>query len=139
MGRTAEWIPIGPGALEELPELPGVFVVGSLVRNVLLVGSASEGIRAAVRAALDRPELRGQARSLKVEPSDDPPGRMAEILSAYRDAHDGALPPAQPLGNPGDSAEERRPPLRVGGPRPGPSRYTEPTPAPVLVRIRSVG
>src|SRR5262245_43483427 len=123
MHRKAEWIPIVPGAVEELPELPGVFVVGSLVRNVLFVGSASEGIRAAVRAALDRPELRGQARSLRVEPSDDPAGRLAEILSAYRDAHAGALPPAQPSANATGAGDDRRSGPRVGVvPRPGPNR-----------------
>jgi len=127
MAGSAGWVSIVPGALEELPERPGVFVVGSLVRNVLFVGSASEGIRAAVRAALDRPDLRGQARCLKIEPSDDPAQRLAEILTAYREAHDGALPPAQPV-----AEEERSRALRVGGVvRPGPGRYAGPTPLPI--------
>ncbi|HZR82622.1 MAG TPA: hypothetical protein VFD92_16125 [Candidatus Binatia bacterium] len=87
------WQTIRPGLVEELPDGPGVVVLGSLVRNVLFVANASEGIRAAVRSALSRPELRAQARCVKVEPSDEPAQRHAEILAAYRASHGGALPP----------------------------------------------
>jgi hypothetical protein len=87
------WQTIRPGLVEELPDAPGVVVLGSLVRNVLFVANASEGIRAAVRSALSLPELRAQARCVKVEPSDEPARRHEEILAAYRATHGGALPP----------------------------------------------
>jgi hypothetical protein len=139
MAAAKEWMSIGPGALDTLSDRPGVFLIGSLVRNVLFVGSASEGIRSAVRAALDRPDLRQRARCLKVEPSEDPALLLAEILATYRETHGGALPPAQPTPFP----EQRRSETadgtaRIGGsPRPGPGRYAA-IAATALRRARTV-
>jgi hypothetical protein len=152
MGSGTEWRTIRPGTVEELPDAPGVVVLGSLVRNVLFVADASEGIRAAVRSALSRPQLRGQARCLLVEPTDAAAERQAEILAAYRAAHGGELPPAQSSDPPavaGDAESHaaetlppltivsRREPARPAAHRAHPGRYAEGF-APTFLRVRTV-
>lgn len=94
---TDHWHPLGPGALDALPEAPGVFVLGSMVRSVLLVGVADErGLRAAVGEALARGPLASRARCFRFEACPDPRARQAELLDEYRRAHEGLLPPEQP-------------------------------------------
>ena len=117
----AGWRVLSEEAVESLPEIPGVFTLGNLVRSVLLVSSdGGEGVRAAVRAALSRPEIRAQARCVRIEPSDDPARRQAEILGAYGAAHGGSLPPAQTLDPP--AARARALHLERSA-RPRPARY----------------
>jgi hypothetical protein len=147
------WRTIRPGTVEELPEAPGVVVLGSLVRNVLLVANASQGIRAAVQSALSLPELRSQVRCVRVEASASPEERHAELLAAYRDAHGGALPPAQARSVTTAPAEpataqpvalvprrESPAPARIGSgaPRSHPGRYPAGQPAPTFLRVRTV-
>lgn len=98
---TDHWHPLGPGALDALPDAPGVFVLGSMVRGVLLVGVASErGLRAAVGEAISRGPLASRARCFRFEACPDPRARQAELLDEYRRVHDGMLPPEQPAVGP---------------------------------------
>jgi len=85
------------GLLESLPDGPGVFAFGSLVRSTLAVGGDGDpSLRAAVQRALANPRLRLRAHCLRVELVPDPASRVRELLAAYANAHDGQLPPEQP-------------------------------------------
>ncbi|MFM7142401.1 MAG: hypothetical protein ACKO2K_10875, partial [Alphaproteobacteria bacterium] len=98
---TDHWHPIGPGAMDGLPDSPGVFVLGTMVRSILLVGIAEErGLRAAVVEAVARGPLAHRARCFRFEACPDPRARQAELLDEYRGAHGGMLPPEQPAVGP---------------------------------------
>src|SRR5690554_5103548 len=99
MGMAIEsaWQPLTPTALDALPDGMAVFEIGSLVRSVLYIGGdANEGMRAAIRRALENPRLRLRARCVRFELSTDPRARVAQLIAAYRASHDGALPAEQP-------------------------------------------
>lgn len=134
-GGQDSWRALSEEMVDALPETAGVFTLGNLVRSVLLVSAdGGDGVRAAVRAALSRSEIRAQARCVRVELSEDPARREAEILAAYGDAHSGSLPPAQMLQTPPGHARvahlERTP-------RPRPARYA-PTSEATFLRRRTV-
>lgn len=91
------WHPLVPGATDGLPEAEGVFVLGSLVRNVLLIGATDgRGLRDAVEEAVGRSPAARRARCFRHEICPDPRVRQTELLDEYRRAHGGALPPEQP-------------------------------------------
>ena len=97
MAIGSAWQPLTPNAVEALPDAMAVFEVGSLVRTVLYIGGdANEGLRDAVRRALDDPRLRLRARCVRLELTTDPRGRAAQLLATYRATHDGASPAQQP-------------------------------------------
>lgn len=98
---TDHWHPIGPGAMDGLPDSPGVFVLGTMVRSILLVGIAEErGLRVTVGEAVARGPLAHRARCFRFEACPDPRARQAELLDEYRRAHGGVLPPEQPAVGP---------------------------------------
>ena len=97
MAIGSAWQPLTPTALDSLPDATAVFELGSLVRSVLYVGGdANEGLRASVARALADPRLRLRVRCVRWELTTDPRARAAQLLAAYRAAHDGALPSEQP-------------------------------------------
>ena len=97
MAIGTPWQPLTPTAIDALPDAMAVFEIGSLVRSVLFIGGdANEGLRAAVRRALDDPKLRLRARCIRWELTTDPRTRAANLLAAYRAAHEGASPAEQP-------------------------------------------
>ena len=94
---TGGWIALGRETVGGLPDRPGVFVLGTMVRSVLLVGVAEErGLRATVAEAIARGPLATRARCIRIELRDDPRPRQAELVEEYRASHAGALPPEQP-------------------------------------------
>lgn len=98
---NASWQPLVPGALDGLPDEPGVFELGTTVRSVLFVGAAEDqGLRTAVAEAIARGPLSARARCFRWEACADARGRQAGILDEYRRAHGGALPPEQPAVTP---------------------------------------
>lgn len=102
MAIGTPWQPLTPTALDSLPDAMAVFEIGSLVRTVLYIGGdPEEGLKAAVRRALDDPRLRLRARCIRWEMSTDPRSRAAELLAAHRAAHGGATPAEQPRPAPG--------------------------------------
>jgi hypothetical protein len=111
------WQVLRPGSLEELPAVPGVFELGNLVRNVLLVGGESgRSLREVVREALSAPGIALQARCLRFSVTDDPQAAVQARLADYRAGHAGSLPPEQPRRSHLLDANARRPgPSRVGG------------------------
>lgn len=97
MAIGSAWQPLTPNAVDALPDAMAVFEIGSLVRSVLYIGGeANEGLRDAVRRALDEPRLRLRARCVRWELTTDPRGRAAQLLASYRAAHEGASPAEQP-------------------------------------------
>lgn len=97
MAIGAAWQPLSPEVLDGLPDTTAVFEIGSLVRSVLYIGGdPNEGLRACVARALENPRLRMRARCVRWELTSDPRARAGQLLSAYRAAHDGALPAEQP-------------------------------------------
>lgn len=97
MAIGSAWQPLTPHAVESLPDAMAVFEIGSLVRTVLFIGGeANEGLRECVRRALGDPRLRLRAHCVRWELTSDPRGRAAQLLAAYRSAHDGAAPSEQP-------------------------------------------
>lgn len=92
MSSSEDWRVITPRLLEALPEGPGVFEIGNLVRTVLLVGAAELGLRSGVRAALTSPALQSRAHCIRFELAEDPGRRASERLDDYRRAHHG-MPP----------------------------------------------
>jgi hypothetical protein len=97
MAIGSAWQPLTPSTVDSLPDGAAVFEIGSLVRTVLYIGGdANEGLRAAVRRALDDPRLRLRARCVRWEYTTDPRARAAQLLAGYRASHDGAAPAEQP-------------------------------------------
>lgn len=140
MAIESAWQPLTKAAVDALPDAMAVFELGSLVRNVVYIGGdPDEGLRSAVRRVLDDPRLRLRARCLRWEPTHDPRGRAAELLSRYRAAHGGSAPSAQPqkvggvrvfLPLPSDT---QPPPKRAVSPSVG-----RPDVAPTFLRVRTV-
>jgi hypothetical protein len=97
MTLSGEWRVITPGMVESLPDGPGVFALGSLVRSILVVGGDDElSLREAVERALANPRLRLRAHCIRIELAADPATRVREILAGYARAHGDRLPPEQP-------------------------------------------
>jgi hypothetical protein len=118
------WQTLRPGSLEELPAEPGVFELGNLVRNVLLVGGEpNRSLREVVREALSAPGVAVQARCVRFSVTPDPATAVQARLSDYRAGHAGSLPPEQPRRANLLDANARRPgPTRVASvPRPLPA------------------
>lgn len=108
------WQTLRPGSLEELPVEPGVFELGNLVRNVLLVGGdPHRSLREVVREALSNPGMAVQARCVRFTVTADPHTAVQALLSDYREGHAGSLPPEQP---------RRANLLDANARRPGPAR-----------------
>jgi hypothetical protein len=102
MTMEATWQPLTPASIASLPEAMAAFQIGSLVRTVLYIGGdPSEGLRTAVRRALESPRLRLRAHCIRWEVTADPCGRAADLLAAHRAAHGGASPTEQPRPVPG--------------------------------------
>jgi len=140
MAIESAWQPLTKAAVDALPDAMAVFELGSLVRNVLYIGGdPGEGLRSAVRRALDDPRLRLRARCLRWEPTPDPRGRASELLARYRAAHGGDAPAEQP-----QRSAAVRVFLPLSGETPPPSRRTPSAPparadaAPSFLRIRTV-
>ena len=89
------WQVISADLLERLPEVPGVFELGTLVRSVLYIGAAGHGIQSEVRRALAQ-GLQLRAHCVRFEAHADPVRAATEKLRKYRQSHGGDLPPAQP-------------------------------------------
>lgn len=89
------WDVITPDLLAELPDRPGTVQIANLVRNVILIAAAPEGIGAAVRKALSNPGVFQQAHCLRFEISPEASARAEALLGAYRRRHGGMDPPAQ--------------------------------------------
>jgi hypothetical protein len=109
------WQTLRPGSIDQLPTAPGVFELGNLVRNVLLVGGEpGRALREVVREAMSTPGVALHARCLRFTLIEDPTAAIQERLAEYRAGHGGSLPPEQPRRSAIHEAATRRPwPPRV--------------------------
>ena len=89
---SAGWRVINPPLLDELPEGPGIFEIGNLVRSVLYVGAAPGGLAREIRAALTIPGLLTRAHCIRFEVADDAEAFAQRRLEDYRKVHAGRLP-----------------------------------------------
>lgn len=133
MPNTMQWRVITPTLLDELPELPGVFEVGNLVRNVLFIGSAPAGIASALREALMTPRLLSRARCIRFEVTDEGEDVARLRLAEYRRRHGGTAPYAHRQDALTTFLEGRRPPSRAlphsrPGRRSGPGSFQRSSP-----------
>jgi hypothetical protein len=99
MGIDGSWRRINAAELDSVPDSPGVFELANLVRNVVMIGAdRGSGLRTTLHNVLRDERLRTLARYVRFELSNDAAGVAARMLSEYRAAHRGSLPPAQPPG-----------------------------------------
>lgn len=113
MPTTTAWRVITPALLADLPEDPGVFEVGNLVRSVLFIGAAPEGLAEAIRQTLVEPRLLSRAHCIRFERSDTADDIVRQRLAAYRRAHAGTLPYAHRNDAMTNFVETKRPPVRA--------------------------
>ena len=136
MTMDARWQPLTPATIASLPETMATFEIGSLVRTVLYIGGdPNEGLRTAVRRALESPRLRLRAHCIRWEATTDPRERAAEFLAAHRAAHGGAAPAEQP--RPSPAVRVFLPLPQEGRPAAVPSPAARPAPAAVPATKRS--
>ena len=98
MAPFTGWRPLVETELAGVPESPGVFEIGTLVRSLLLVGSAGDSLAASLGYYASSPgQLHQHVGRLyfRYVPSEEPDRLQTEVLSGYRERHGGALPPAQ--------------------------------------------
>lgn len=92
------WKPMVPALVAEAPTSPGVYELGTLVRTVVFIGSASESLSDALNRHMNQPATlhphvgRLYFRTAALE---DPEHGHAELLDEYRARHAGSLPVAQ--------------------------------------------
>jgi hypothetical protein len=91
------WIRLTPYTLEAVPQLPGVYELGNLVRNTVYIGrSADRDLRSCLGDEIADPRceaIRRQARYFRYEPTPHDDVRQRELLEEYGSAHRGEPPP----------------------------------------------
>ncbi len=130
----AQWRVITPALLEELPELPGVFEVGNLVRNILFIGAAPGGIARSIREVLTTPRLLSRAHCIRFEVAEDGEDLARERMAEYRRAHGGTPPYAHRVDALTHILDTRRPtaralPLARPGRKAGPASFLRSSPS----------
>ena len=92
------WKPMVPALLADVPASPGVYELGTLVRTVVFIGSASENLSETLIQHMNAPATlhphfgRLYFRHAALE---DPDHGQTALLEAYRASHAGSLPAAQ--------------------------------------------
>lgn len=98
------WRPLIPGELGQIPESPGVFEIGTLVRSLLFVGAAPQSLIMTLNGYILEvpPQLHQYAGGLyfRVLTTSEPERTQDDLLARYRDCHGGSLPPAQSISPP---------------------------------------
>jgi hypothetical protein len=103
MGTAPErWVKLDRAAIDGLPDAPGVFEIGNLVRTILLIGRGNGSLRRRLREIgadpKDIPTCAG-GLYLRYRLAEDEAALATECESAYRARHHGELPsgPSKPL------------------------------------------
>ena len=96
MPISSSWSRLAPTTLEAVPSMPGVYELGTLVRNTLFIGRTDGGdLRACLHAELMDPRslIRQRAHYFRYEltPRDDQ--RHRELIEEYARRHAGKVPP----------------------------------------------
>ena len=96
----SSWRPLVPSEVAQLPEAPGVFEIGTLVRTVLFIGAAPESLLAVLThhlGAPGHPLMQTSRLYFRYCPAEDPEPVQVGLLHEYRRTHGGAPPPAQDM------------------------------------------
>lgn len=134
MANGTRWRVITPALLAELPEQPGIFEVGNLVRSILFIGAASGSLAEEIRRILVEPRMLSRAHCIRFEAIDEAEEVAQQRLAAYRREHAGALPYAQRQDAFTNLIEGKRPtaralPLARPGRKAGPASFLRSAPS----------
>jgi len=92
------WRPLAISEVARLPQAPGVFEIGTLVRTVLFIGAAHESLLAVLThhlGAPGHPLMHASRLYFRIHPTEEPEQLQTRLLGEYKNTHGGALPPAQ--------------------------------------------
>jgi len=90
------WQKLNPATIEFVPESPGIFEIGNLVRTVLFIGQANGNLRQRFEALGAIPENVPASVGgywVRWVVVDDEDAELGTRQTAHRDQHAGALPP----------------------------------------------
>lgn len=94
--EPGRWQKLNPATIECVPEGPGIFEIGNLVRSVLYIGRGDGNLRARLARLGAVPEnVPASAGGYWVRYAlvDDEEAAVLERHAAHRAAHEGRLPP----------------------------------------------
>jgi hypothetical protein len=106
--EPGRWQKLNPSTIESVPEVPGIFEIGNLVRTVLFIGRADGSLRRRLGGLGAVPEnVPASAGGYYVRWAivEDEEGALAERQAVHRAQHDGSLPPG--------NGTRRRAPIRL--------------------------
>jgi len=96
MPISGPWSELTLVHLDAVPAVPGVFEIGTLVRNTLYIGrSAGRDLRSCLKSQLLDPQsqIRHRALYFRYEGTPRDEQRHATLLEEYARSHAGKLPP----------------------------------------------
>jgi hypothetical protein len=93
--QTGPWQKLNPSTIEGVPEVPGIFEIGNLVRTVLFIGRANGDLRgrlAGLGAVPENVPASAGGYYVRWAIADDEDVALAERQALHRTEHDGRLP-----------------------------------------------
>lgn len=102
MAISGPWSKLTLASVEAVPTMPGVYELGTLVRNTLYIGrSASRDLRSCLSAELAEPRSQIRHRTLyfRYEVTTRDEQRHRRLLEEYARSHSGRLPPLNQSSN----------------------------------------
>jgi len=96
MPMNGPWSQLTPASIESVPTMPGVYEIGTLVRNTLYMGcSGGRDLRSCLSSELSDPrsQIRHRALYFRYETTARDEQRLRGLLEEYAEQHRGNLPP----------------------------------------------
>jgi len=96
MPMNGPWLKLTPASIESVPTVPGVYEIGTLVRNTLYMGcSAGRDLRSCLSSEISDPrsQIRHRALYFRYETTVRDEQRLRRLLEEYAEQHRGSLPP----------------------------------------------
>ena len=93
--QPGPWQKLNPSTIDVVPEVPGIFEIGNLVRTVLFIGRANgdlKGRLAGLGAVPENVPASAGGYYVRWAITDDEETALADRKAAHRDEHDGRLP-----------------------------------------------
>lgn len=116
MSISGPWSKLTLASIESVPTAPGVYEVGTLVRNTLYMGrSGGRDLRECLSDELADPrsQIRHRALYFRYEVTQRDEQRLRRLLEEYARSHGGKLPPLNQRLNPAPSKLEKPRPLAL--------------------------